>query len=63
MCNKYTKKFIYRARDRSIAMSETPIQRYLAENPRMMGVLFTILLLLVGTESALAANMGAVAGP
>lgn len=29
----------------------------------MMGVLFTIVLLLAGTDSAAAANMGAVAGP
>lgn len=44
-------------------MAETQLGSYLAENPRMMGVLFTIALLLAGTESVAAANMGAVAGP
>jgi hypothetical protein len=44
-------------------MAENQLRSYLAENPRMMGVLFTIALLLAGTESALAANMGAVSGP
>lgn len=44
-------------------MSETQLRSYLAENPRMMGVLFTVLLLLAGTDSAAAANMGGIAGP
>jgi hypothetical protein len=44
-------------------MSETQLKSYLAENPRMMGILFTIALLLAGTDSAAAANMGCIAGP
>lgn len=44
-------------------MAETKLKSYLAENPRMMGVLFTIALLLTGTESVAAANMGCVSGP
>lgn len=44
-------------------MSETKLRNYLASNPRMMGVLFTILLLLTGTESVAAANMGTISGP
>jgi hypothetical protein len=44
-------------------MSETKLKSYLAENPRMMGVLFTVALLLTATDSAAAANMGCIAGP
>lgn len=44
-------------------MSETKLRSYLAENPRMMGVLFTIALLLASTDTVAAANMGGCAGP
>lgn len=45
------------------AMAETQLKSYLAANPRMMGALFTIALLLASTDSATAANMGCIAGP
>jgi len=43
-------------------MAEKDLTAYLAENPRMMGVLFTMLLLLSQAGSAVAAVSG-VAGP
>lgn len=37
-------------------MSESTMKSYLAENPRMIGVLFTIMLLLSQAGTAVAAN-------
>lgn len=38
-------------------------RQYLAENPRMLGVLFTACLLLTQAGNALAANGSSTAGP
>lgn len=43
-------------------MSETDLTTYLAENPRMIGVLFTLLALLSQTGNA-AASFFTVSGP
>lgn len=44
-------------------MSDESITAYLAENPRMMGVLFTLLLLLTQAGNGAAANMAVTSGP
>lgn len=44
-------------------MSEHNIKAYLANHPRMTGVLFTILLLLTQVGNAVAGNHATVAGP
>ncbi|MFC7080451.1 DUF7503 family protein [Halorussus caseinilyticus] len=44
-------------------MSETSLTTYLAENPRKMGVLFTMLLLLSQTGNAAGAVFSTTAGP
>ncbi|MFC7046462.1 hypothetical protein ACFQH6_14550 [Halobacteriaceae archaeon GCM10025711] len=44
-------------------MSEENISSYLAENPRMIGVLFTLFLLMSQAGSVAAANMGVTGGP
>lgn len=44
-------------------MSDNSIAAYLAENPRMMGVLFTLFVLLSQAGNAAAANMVTVRGP
>ncbi|WP_438267638.1 DUF7503 family protein [Halorussus aquaticus] len=44
-------------------MSETDISDYIAQNPRMAGVLFTICLLLTQTGNASAAILGTHGGP
>ncbi|WP_255457492.1 MULTISPECIES: hypothetical protein [Halorussus] len=44
-------------------MAETDLTTYLKENPRMMGVLFTMLLLLSQAGNASGALYGTVAGP
>ncbi|MFC7156674.1 hypothetical protein ACFQPA_14615 [Halomarina halobia] len=44
-------------------MSEYGIKRYLAENPKKTGVLFTLLLLLTQTGSAAAAVGCTIGGP
>jgi hypothetical protein len=44
-------------------MSESTLRDYLAENPRMTGVLFTMLLLLTQTANASAAWACTVSGP
>lgn len=38
-------------------------REYLAENPRMLGVLFVTCMLLTQAGNALAANSGSTAGP
>lgn len=43
-------------------MSETDLTAYLAENPRMLGVLFTMMVLLSQAGNA-AAGMIAISGP
>lgn len=43
-------------------MSESKLAAYLAENPRMIGVLFAMLLLLSQAGNVAAANSG-IAGP
>jgi hypothetical protein len=43
-------------------MSETDLTTYLAENPRMLGVLFTMMVLLAQAGNA-AAGMTALSGP
>ena len=44
-------------------MSENTLRVYLAENPRMTGVLFTMLLLLTQAANASAAWCGTTSGP
>lgn len=44
-------------------MAETDLTTYLKENPRMMGVLFTMLLLLTQAGNASAGMFTTVAGP
>lgn len=44
-------------------MSDNTVTEYLKENPRMMGGLFTILLLLSHAGNAAAANCGVTTGP
>lgn len=44
-------------------MTESDLTSYLAENPRMTGVLFTLLLLLVGAGNAAAQGMTVYVGP
>jgi hypothetical protein len=39
------------------------VATYLKENPRMMGVLFTMLLLLSQAGTVAAGNSGAISGP
>lgn len=47
-----------------VAMSENnPLRSYLAENPRMIGVLFTISMLLTQAGNVIAGNGGSVSGP
>lgn len=44
-------------------MSETSFKAYLAENPRMIGVLFTMMLLLSQAGNASAGFASSCAGP
>ncbi|WP_449272300.1 DUF7503 family protein [Halorussus salinisoli] len=44
-------------------MTDKTITAYLAENPRMMGALFTLLLIMTQAGNATAANMSTVSGP
>ena len=44
-------------------MSDDTIKTYLAENPRMIGVLFTVFLLLTQVGNAAAGGSGGWAGP
>ncbi|WP_435177847.1 DUF7503 family protein [Halorussus sp. AFM4] len=44
-------------------MAETDLTTYLKENPRMMGVLFTMLLLLTQAGNAAAGMYATTAGP
>lgn len=44
-------------------MSQNDIRTYLAENPRMIGVAFTLFLLLSQAGNAAAAGGGSIAGP
>lgn len=44
-------------------MSDTDIADYIAQNPRMAGVLFTICLLLTQVGNSAAANMSTTGGP
>ena len=44
-------------------MENNDIKSYLEANPRMIGVLFTMVLLLTQTGNAAAANMGVLRGP
>lgn len=44
-------------------MSEAPLTTYLAENPRMIGVLFTMLLLLTQAGNVSAGMFTATGGP
>ncbi|WP_438267720.1 DUF7503 family protein [Halorussus vallis] len=44
-------------------MSDTTVADYIAQNPRMAGVLFTICLLLTQASNAAAANLSTNAGP
>jgi len=44
-------------------MSETNLTDYLVANPRMIGVLFTILLLLSQAGNSMAAAAGGYSGP
>lgn len=46
-----------------VVMSDSTLRTYLAENPRMTGVLFTMLLLLTQAGNAAAAAGSAHAGP
>jgi len=44
-------------------MSDTTMADYLAEHPRMVGVLFTITLLLMQAGNAAANNSASISGP
>ena len=44
-------------------MENNDIKSYLEANPRMIGVLFTMVLLLTQAGNAAAANMGTLSGP
>ena len=44
-------------------MADSKIAQYIAEHPRMAGVLFTVLLLLTQAGNAAAANNAAISGP
>lgn len=44
-------------------MSEAPLKAYLAENPRMIGVLFTMMLLLTQAGNASAGHLAGCGGP
>ncbi|MFC6990518.1 hypothetical protein ACFQH3_01180 [Haladaptatus sp. GCM10025707] len=44
-------------------MSESSIKAYLAENPKMTGALFMLMLLLSSVGNAAAGVAGSVAGP
>lgn len=44
-------------------MSESDLRTYLAENPRMIGVLFTLFVLLSQAGNAAAGMGGAFSGP
>jgi len=44
-------------------MSESKIANYIAQNPRMAGVLFAICLLLTQVGNSAAANLGSTGGP
>jgi hypothetical protein len=44
-------------------MSDAPLKAYLAENPRMIGVLFTMMLLLTQAGNAAAGYAQSCAGP
>ena len=44
-------------------MENNDIKSYLEANPRMIGVLFTMILLLTQAGNAAAANMGTLSGP
>lgn len=44
-------------------MSETDMKSYLAENPRMIGVLFTLFVLLSQAGNAAASAGGSFSGP
>lgn len=46
-----------------MADQDSSARQYLAENPRMLGVLFTAVLLLTQAGNVLAANGGTTAGP
>lgn len=46
-----------------VVMSESKLKAYLAENPRMVGALFTILLLLSQATTAIAGYSTGTAGP
>jgi hypothetical protein len=43
--------------------NDSALVSYLSDNPRMMGALFTIVLLLSQAGSALAGNAGVTSGP
>ena len=44
-------------------MAETDLKAYLESNPRMIGVLFTMILLLTQAGNVAAANCGVLRGP
>lgn len=44
-------------------MSDTNVADYIAQNPRMAGILFTICLLLSQAGNAAAANATTISGP
>jgi hypothetical protein len=62
----FSKNYISLPADRSVAMSESDsgtVAAYLNDNPRMMGVLFTMLLLLSQAGTVAASNGGGISGP
>jgi hypothetical protein len=44
-------------------MADTDLTAYLESNPKMIGVLFTLFLLLAQASSAVAGGAGAIQGP
>ena len=47
----------------TIAMSDTTFGTYIESNPKMIGVLFTMLLLLSQAGAVAAAGVGTISGP
>lgn len=57
------KKFIYQSHVQVVVMNDSPLAEYLAENPKMVGVLFTLLLLLTQAGNAAAGWGSGCYGP
>jgi hypothetical protein len=59
----YDKNFIYRRRIALVVMSDDTLAAFVAEHPKMAGVLFTTLLLLSQAGGAMAGHGTSYPGP